>query len=82
MAKGFQQDPGVNLGETFSPVAKMTTVRIILAIVVSLNWKIRHVDVNNAFLNGDLKEAIFMVQPERFVDKHRPNHVCRLIKVL
>lgn len=47
--KEFQQDVGINVGETLSPVAKMTTIRIILAIVMSLNWKIRQVDVNNAF---------------------------------
>lgn len=82
VAKGFQQDPRVNLCETFSPIAKMTTITIILAIAVSLNWKIHEVDVNNTFLNGDLKEEIFMVQPEGFVDKSYPNHVCKLNKAI
>lgn len=82
VAKGFQQHPGLNVGETFSPVAKMTTIRIILAVAMSLNWKIRQIDVKNGFLNGELKEEIFMVQPEGFVDKGRPNHVCRLTKAI
>lgn len=82
VAKGFHQDPGVNVGETFSPVAKMTTIRSVLAVAVSLNWKIRQIDMDNAFLNEELKEKIFMLQPEGFVDKQHHDHVCKLNKAL
>jgi hypothetical protein len=50
----------LDYGETFAPVAKMTIVRTILAIVVSKGWSLRQMDVKNAFLHGDLKEEIFM----------------------
>lgn len=60
----------------------MTTIRVVLAIVVALKWKIRQVDVNNAFLNGDLKEEIFMEQQHGFRSVQYPNHVCRLVKAI
>ncbi|XP_024039375.1 uncharacterized protein LOC112098012 [Citrus clementina] len=60
VAKGFQQIMGVNCFETFSPVIKPATVRVILSLAVMNQWKIRQVDVNNAFLNGELTEEVFM----------------------
>ncbi|KAL5756514.1 hypothetical protein ACOSQ2_021260 [Xanthoceras sorbifolium] len=63
VAKGFHQTPGLDFKETFSPVVKSSTIRIILALVVSSNWDIQHIDINNAFLNGDLQEAVYMSQP-------------------
>lgn len=60
IAKGFQQDPGISFGKTFSTVAKMTTLRLILALAVYLNWPIKQLDINNAFLNGILQEDVFM----------------------
>lgn len=82
VAKGFQQDPGVNFGETFSPVAKITTIRIILAQAVTLNWEVKQLDINNAFLNGYLNEDVFVSQPKGFVDSTFPNHVRKLSKAL
>lgn len=82
VAKGFQQDLGINVGETFNPVAKLTTVRVILITVVTLNWPIGQVDIDNAFLNGSLKESVFMKQPQYFEDPKYPRHVCRLKKAL
>lgn len=82
MAKKFQQDPGINVGETFSPVAKIATVRVILAIATSLNWPVKHIDINNAFLNGSLQEHVFMSQPECFISSAHPQHVRKLNKAL
>lgn len=82
VAKGFQQTPGVDFGETFSPVIKATTVRIILTLAVTYGWQVRQMDVNNAFLNGHLQEVVFMRQPEGFEDKTKPLHVCKLVKAL
>lgn len=82
VAKGFQQTPGLDYYETFSPVIKASTVRVILSIAVHYNWEIRQMDINNAFLNGELKETVFMRQPEGFVDATRPQHVCKLTKAI
>ncbi|KAH9727669.1 retrovirus-related pol polyprotein from transposon RE1 [Citrus sinensis] len=82
VAKGFQQIEGVNYFETFSPVVKSATVRVILSLAVMNQWQIRQVDVNNAFLNGDLTEEVYMRQPEGFVDQQRPDFVCKLHKAL
>ena len=58
VAKGFHQVPGVDYGETFSPVIKPTTVRIVLSLVVSKGWVLRQFDVQNAFLHGHLYEDV------------------------
>ena len=62
MAKGFAQKYGVDYEETFAPMAKMPTVRIILALLVAQGWKVFQLDVKSAFLNGDLDVEIFMNQ--------------------
>lgn len=82
VAKGFQQTPGIDFGETFSPVIKATTVRLVLTLAVKFGWQVRQMDVNNTFLNGYLQEHVFMRQPEGFRDSQRPNHVCKLVKAL
>ncbi|KAH9801351.1 retrovirus-related pol polyprotein from transposon RE1 [Citrus sinensis] len=67
VAKGFHQTPGIDYFETFSSVVKQSTVRIILSLTVMKGWKIRQIDINNAFLNGELNEDVYMFQPEGFV---------------
>ncbi|GJS53878.1 retrovirus-related pol polyprotein from transposon TNT 1-94 [Tanacetum coccineum] len=82
VAKGFRQQPGIDFHETFSPVVKSTTIRAVLSLAVTNNWPLRQLDVHNAFLNGNLKEQVYMKQPLGFIDPQRPNHVCLLHKSL
>jgi hypothetical protein len=80
--RGFSQEHGIDFDETFSPVVKPATIRTILSIALSANWKIRQLDVKNAFLHGKLSEVVFCHQPTGFVDSARPGHVCRLNRAL
>lgn len=82
VAKGFHQRVGIDFGETFSPVIKASTVQIVLTIAVSKGWDIRQLDINNAFLNGELEEDVYMTQPEGFEDPHKRHYVCKLNKSL
>ena len=82
VAKGFHQQAGIDFHETFSPVIKPTTVRLVIAIAVSCNWSLRQLDVSNAFLHGYLKEDVFMQQSPGYVDSLHPSYVCKLHKSL
>ncbi|PKU62356.1 Retrovirus-related Pol polyprotein from transposon TNT 1-94 [Dendrobium catenatum] len=82
VAQGFSQEYGLNYAETFSPVAKMPTVRILITIAMYRQWPLHQLDVSNAFLHGNLCHTVHMKQPVGFVDKNFPNHVCRLRKSL
>jgi len=82
VAKGYAQTYGIDYEETYSPVAKMTTVRAIIAMVATKGWSLHEMDVKNVFLHGDLWEEVYMEQPQGYVDQTRPNLVCRLKKTL
>lgn len=82
VAKGYNQRKGIDYTETFSPVIKSSTIRLILDIAITRDWPIKQLDVNNAFLQGTLTEEVYISQPEGFIDANYPNHVCRLHKAL
>ena len=82
VAKGSLQKYGVGFEETFAPVAKFTSIRIILSIAAQYKLVLHQMDVKTAFLNGTLDEEIYMNQPEGFVDSNYPDHVCKLKRAL
>lgn len=76
VAKGYTQEYGVDFLENISPVVRMTTIRCIIAIAASKNWVLHHLNINNAFLHGDLHEDVYMKVPDGL--PHSPNMVCKL----
>uniref|UniRef100_A0A2N9ERL8 Integrase catalytic domain-containing protein n=1 Tax=Fagus sylvatica TaxID=28930 RepID=A0A2N9ERL8_FAGSY len=78
VAKGFTQTYGLDYTETFSPVAKLNSIRIIISLAANLDWPLHQLDVKNAFLHGDLTETIYMTQPPGFESKGEC--VCHLKK--
>jgi len=82
VAKGYAQTYGIDYEETYSPIAKMTTIRAIISMVVIKGWSLHQMDVNNVFLHGDLHEEMYMEQPPGYVDQTHLNLVCRLKKFL
>jgi hypothetical protein len=82
VAKGYAQTYGIDYEETYSPVAKMTTIKAIIAMVAAKGWSLHRMDVKNAFLHGDLQEEVYMEHPPGYVDQTHPNLVCRLKKAL
>jgi len=81
VAKGYTQHEGINFLDTYSPVANLTTIRVILALAAIKDWFLEQLDVDNAFLHGDLNEEVYMEVPPG-VDTKRANQMCRLDKSL
>ena len=82
VAKGFSQTQGVDFNETFAPVAKFNSIRILLALAAQRDLEAHQMDVKTAFLNGDLEEDIYMHQPEGFIEAGQENKVCKLQRSL
>lgn len=80
VAVGSNQQKGVDFTEAFAPVVKLATIRLILSMVVTNNWKLRQLDISNAFLHDILEENVYMRQPPEFKDNTHPNYMCNLQK--
>ncbi|GJX17664.1 retrovirus-related pol polyprotein from transposon TNT 1-94 [Tanacetum coccineum] len=82
VAKGYQQEEGIDFEESFAPVLRIKAIRIFIANATKKNITIYKMDVQTAFLNGELKEKVYVSQLEGFVDPDHPTHVYRLKKAL
>ncbi|XP_075098938.1 uncharacterized protein LOC142175836 [Nicotiana tabacum] len=80
VAKGFTQREGIDYHETFSPVSKKDSLRIIMPLVAHFDLELHQMDMKIAFLNGDLEEEVYMRHPERFCDKEKSHLICKLNK--
>ena len=81
VAKGYAQLEGLDFLDTFAPVAKLTTLRLLLALAASHKWFLKQLDVNNVFLHGDLLEEVYM-KPPLGIDVPNPQIVCKLQRSL
>ncbi|KAL5741578.1 hypothetical protein ACOSP7_028310 [Xanthoceras sorbifolium] len=82
VAKGYAQTYGVDYSDTFSPVAKLTSVRLFISMAATYHWPLYQLDIKNAFLHGDLQEEVYMEQPPGFVAQGESGRVCHLQKSL
>jgi hypothetical protein len=82
VAQGYSQVEGLNFNETFAPVARLETIRILLAYATSHNIKLYQMDMKSAFLNGKINELIYVEQPPGFEDSKKSNHMYKLSKTL
>ncbi|GKB29150.1 retrovirus-related pol polyprotein from transposon TNT 1-94, partial [Tanacetum coccineum] len=82
VAQGYNQQEGIDYDKTYAPVARLESIRILLAYACALYFKLFQMDVNSAFLNGFINEEVYMAQPLGFIDFAKPNHVYRLKKAL
>nr|GEV39588.1 retrovirus-related Pol polyprotein from transposon TNT 1-94 [Tanacetum cinerariifolium] len=82
VAQGHSQEEGIDYDETFVPVARMEAVRIFLAFATYMNFKVYQMDVKSAFLNGKMKEEVYVIQPHGFESSDFPDYVCKLDKAL
>ena len=82
VAQGFSQNYGQEYGKTFLPVARFESLRTVIAPAVQNGLKLHQIDVTTAFLNGELKEGVYMKQPERYVVEGKEGLVCKLKKTI
>jgi hypothetical protein len=82
VAKGYSKVEGLDFGETYAPVARLESIRILLAYATYHGFKLNQMDVKSAFLNGPIKEEVYAEQPPGFEDSEYPNHVYKLSKAL
>ncbi|GJS93828.1 retrovirus-related pol polyprotein from transposon TNT 1-94 [Tanacetum coccineum] len=82
VARGYRQEEGIEFKESFAPVARLEAIRIFIAFAAHMNMIVYQIDMNIAFLNGILREEVYVSQPDGFVDPKNPNHVYKLKKAL
>ncbi|GJS71794.1 retrovirus-related pol polyprotein from transposon TNT 1-94 [Tanacetum coccineum] len=80
VAQGYSQEEGIDYDETFAPVARMEAIMILIAFATYMNFKVYQIDVKSAFLNGKLKEEVYVKQPLGFESSESPDYVCKLNK--
>jgi ATP-binding cassette subfamily B (MDR/TAP) protein 1 len=82
VVKGYAQKEEIDFNEIFSPVVRLTTIKVVLAMCAIFDLHLEQLDVKTAFLHGELEEEIYMLQPEGFAEIGKENFVCRLNKSL
>ncbi|KAH9717292.1 retrovirus-related pol polyprotein from transposon RE1 [Citrus sinensis] len=82
VAKGFTQSYGIDYQETFAPVVKLNTIRVLLSLATNFDWSLHQLDIKNAFLNGDLEEEVYIEVPHGIESSHIKSKVCKLLKSL
>ncbi|GJR84530.1 retrovirus-related pol polyprotein from transposon TNT 1-94 [Tanacetum coccineum] len=82
VTQGYNQQEGIDYDEIYAPVARLESIRILLAYAYALDFKLFQMDVKSAFLNGFINEEVYMTQPSRFIDFEKPDHVYKLKKAL
>jgi hypothetical protein len=82
VTRGFSQKEGIDYEKTFTPMARYTSIRTIIALVAKMKWKLHQMDVKTNFLNGVMEEEVYIDQPQGFEVEDRKSHVCRLKKAL
>ncbi|GJZ37400.1 retrovirus-related pol polyprotein from transposon TNT 1-94 [Tanacetum coccineum] len=82
VAQGYNQQEGIDYNETYAPVARLESIRILLAHAYALDFKLFQMDVKSAFLNGFINKEVYVAQPPGFIDFEKPNHVYKLKKAL
>lgn len=82
VAKGYVQRQGIDFEEVFAPVARLETIWLIIALTAQEGWKVHHMDVKSALLNGDLNEEVYVAQPPGYIEKYCEDKVLKLKKAL
>ncbi|GJQ96316.1 retrovirus-related pol polyprotein from transposon TNT 1-94 [Tanacetum coccineum] len=82
VGQGYNQQEGIDYDETYAPIARHESIRILLAYACAFDFKLFQMDVKSAFLNGFINEEVYMAQPPGFIDFEKPNHVYKLKKAL
>ncbi|GJZ40206.1 retrovirus-related pol polyprotein from transposon TNT 1-94 [Tanacetum coccineum] len=82
VAQGYNQQEGIDYDEAYAPVARLDSIRILLAIACAHDFKLYQMDVKIAFLNGFINEEVYVAQPPGFIDFEKPNYVYKLKKAL
>eukprot|EP00253_Pinus_taeda_P027290 PITA_27290 len=82
VARGFSTKEGIDCDKTFAPVARYTTIRLIISLAASQGWNLHQMDIKTTFLHGSIKEEVYVEQPEGFEIHDGESHMCRLKKAL